>query len=58
MERDGSPAQGIIAAISPDGRRALLNTSDKQILTSMTEEAWEGREIQVVAGKHSNLLEA
>ena len=57
MERDGSPSQGIISALCPDGRRVLLNTSDKQVLTSMTEEAWEGREIQVVAGKHSNTLE-
>ena len=57
MERDGSPSMGIISALCPDGKRALLNTSDKKVLTSMTEEAWEGRSIQVIASKDSNILE-
>jgi len=42
-ERDGSPILGIVTALTADGRRALANTRDTDLLAALTAEAHEGR---------------
>ena len=42
FERDGTPSLGIVTGLTPDGRRALANTRDADVMVSMTVEAWEG----------------
>jgi acetyl-CoA C-acetyltransferase len=42
-ERDGSPVLGIVAALTADGRRALANTREPDLLAALTTEAHEGR---------------
>jgi acetyl-CoA C-acetyltransferase len=58
VERDGTPAVGIIATIIPDGRRALANTRDADVLRSMISEAWEGREVRLTNDGTTNQVEA
>jgi acetyl-CoA C-acetyltransferase len=45
--RDGRPELGIIAALTPDGRRVLANERDTDALASMVDEPWEGRTVKV-----------
>jgi acetyl-CoA C-acetyltransferase len=47
FDRDGMPEVAIVSTLTPDGRRALANSHDADILGSMTEEAWEGRAVQL-----------
>ena len=58
MDRDGTPALGIVSLLTPDGRRALANSTDPELLTSMTTEPWEGREVRVIGGSPTNRVEA
>lgn len=58
MDRDGAPALGIVSLITPDGRRALANSTDRDLLVAMTTEAWEGRAVRVVGGNPTNRVEA
>lgn len=56
VERDGVPSLGIVAARTPDGRRALANTRDVDTLREMIDTAWEGRPVQLVAEDATNRL--
>ena len=56
FERDGTPAVGIVAGLTPDGRRALANVRDADVMTSMTEEPWEHRTVPVVTDGATNLV--
>jgi acetyl-CoA C-acetyltransferase len=58
MDRDGSPALGIVSLLTPDGRRALANSTDADLLVAMTSEAWEGRTVRVRGGDPTNTVEA
>jgi hypothetical protein len=42
FERDGSPSLGILTALTADGRRAIANTRDPDLLHAFTTEAQEG----------------
>jgi acetyl-CoA C-acetyltransferase len=53
-ERDGVPSLGIVAGLTPDGRRALANTRDGDVMVSMTVEPWEGRTVPVVTDGSTN----
>jgi hypothetical protein len=58
MDRDGAPALGIVSLLTADGRRALANSTDAELLGAMTTEAWEGRTVRVVGGTPTNRVEA
>ncbi len=58
FERDGTPSGGIVAGLAADGRRALATTSDVDVLTAMTRDAWEGRTVRVASDGTKNLLHA
>jgi acetyl-CoA C-acetyltransferase len=50
-ERDGSPAQAIVACLVPDGNRALANTTDPDLMKALTtEDDMVGRPCTVTAG--------
>jgi acetyl-CoA C-acetyltransferase len=42
-ERDGSPTLGIVAGLTPDGRRAWANTRQPGLLKSLTSEGLAGQ---------------
>jgi acetyl-CoA C-acetyltransferase len=46
-DRDGAPAQGLVALLTRDGRRSLAVTDDAGVMASMTEEAWEGKTARI-----------
>ena len=56
FERDGTPALGIVAALTDDGRRALANVRDTDVLADMTERAWEGRRVKAANDGATNHL--
>jgi acetyl-CoA C-acetyltransferase len=56
VDRDGSPSLGIVSTITDDGRRALANTRDADVLRSMVHEPWEGRSARVVTDGTTNTL--
>jgi len=47
FNREGSPALGLLTALTPDGRRALANCTDPSALASMTAEEWAGRPVEL-----------
>jgi acetyl-CoA C-acetyltransferase len=47
FERDGNPSLGIITALTGDGRRAIANVRDPDLLAAFTSEAHEGRPIRL-----------
>jgi acetyl-CoA C-acetyltransferase len=47
FERDGTPSLGIVTALTPDGRRALANVRDVDLLHALTTEAHEGRTVRL-----------
>ena len=47
FERDGSPALGLVSAITDDGNRALANSRDADLLRALTTEPWEGRRVKL-----------
>jgi acetyl-CoA C-acetyltransferase len=47
FEREGGPEIAIVSLVTGDGRRALANTGEPDVLHSMTEHAWEGRTVEV-----------
>ena len=55
-ERDGSPVLGIVAALTDDGRRALANTRDADLLAALTTEAYEGRRAHLTNDGSTNRL--
>ena len=48
FERDGTPSLGILTALTDDGRRALANSRDPDLLHALTTEAHEGTTIKLV----------
>ena len=58
FERGGTPDHAIVSALTPDGHRVLANCRDPEVMLSMTEEVWEGREVIVSTDGQTNVLEA
>jgi acetyl-CoA C-acetyltransferase len=56
VERDGTPALAIVSALTDDGRRALANVRDVDVLSDMTAEAWEGRRVLLTNDGSTNTL--
>jgi acetyl-CoA C-acetyltransferase len=56
IERDGTPALAIVAGLLPDGRRALANTRDPDVMLDLTAHAWEGRTVKVTNDGTTNNL--
>jgi acetyl-CoA C-acetyltransferase len=56
VERDGTPTLGNVSALTADGRRALMNTRDPDVLTDMTVDAWEGKTVRVTNDGTTNTL--
>ena len=56
FERDGSPSVAIVAALTPDGRRALANTREYDVMLAMTEEPWEGRTVPLTTDGSTNSI--
>jgi acetyl-CoA C-acetyltransferase len=54
--REGDPALGVLATLTPDGRRALANTTDPSALTSMVTEEWSGRSVALTTDGTVNRL--
>ena len=56
FERDGSPNVAIVAALTPDGRRALANLRHPDAMLDMTEHAWEGRRVALTTDGSTNAV--
>ncbi len=54
FERDGTPSLAILSGLTPDGRRALANTRDPDVMVSLTTEPWEGRTVRVATDGSTN----
>lgn len=54
--RDNDPVLGVLAVFTPDGRRALANTTDPWALLSMTTEEWAGRRVELTTDGAVNRL--
>ena len=55
-DREGDPALGVLATLTPDGRRALANTTDPSALESMVTEEWAGRAVELTTDGTVNRL--
>jgi acetyl-CoA C-acetyltransferase len=58
FERDGAPSVGIITVLLDDGRRAIANARDADLLQALTTEPWEGRRARVTNDGSTNSLHA
>ncbi len=56
FDRDGAPRLGVVAALTPDGRRALANAHDRAVLAAMTTEEWSGRPVELATDGTTNAL--
>lgn len=56
FERDGTPSLGIVSALTSDGRRALANTRDPDLLQAFTSEAQEGTTIRLANDGTTNTV--
>jgi hypothetical protein len=56
FDRDGNPALGLVAALAPDGRRALANCHDPAALATMTTEEWGGRQVHLATDGTVNTM--
>jgi acetyl-CoA C-acetyltransferase len=45
FSREGEPTVAVVSALTPEGARALANTSEPAVLASMTTEEWAGRPV-------------
>jgi acetyl-CoA C-acetyltransferase len=54
--RDGDPVLGLLATLTPDGRRALANCTDPSALASMVSEEWAGRPVELTTDGAVNRL--
>jgi acetyl-CoA C-acetyltransferase len=57
FERDATPSLGILSGLTPDGRRVLANTRDRDAMASLTEAPGEGRTARVVTDGSANQWE-
>jgi acetyl-CoA C-acetyltransferase len=55
FERDGTPSLAILSGLTPDGRRALANTRDADLMVALTTEPWEGRTVPITPDGSTNL---
>jgi acetyl-CoA C-acetyltransferase len=55
-DRDGEPTIAILSVLTPDGRRALANSTDADVLRAMTDDAWEGRRVTLRPAGDTNEL--
>jgi acetyl-CoA C-acetyltransferase len=56
FERDGNPSVALVTALLDDGRRAIANTRDLDVLQAMTAEPWEGRRVKITNDGTVNTL--
>ena len=56
IDRDGSCSYAIASLLAPDGRRVLGATRKADMMTSMTQEPWEGRTVTVTTDGTVNRL--
>ncbi len=56
FDRDGAPNVGIIAALTPEGERALANTRDPDAMQAMCSEPWEGTTVRLRGSEGANVL--
>jgi acetyl-CoA C-acetyltransferase len=54
--REGEPALGLLATLTPDGGRALANATDPSALQSMVSEEWAGRAVELTTDGTVNRL--
>lgn len=54
--REGEPAVGVLATLTPDGHRALANSTDPSVLSSMVTEEWAGRTVELITDGTVNRL--
>jgi acetyl-CoA C-acetyltransferase len=52
--REGDPAIGVLSTLTPDGRRALANCTDRSVLASMVTEEWAGRPVELTTDGQVN----
>jgi acetyl-CoA C-acetyltransferase len=57
VERDGSPTVAIVTALLADGRRAIANCRDADVLTDMMQEPWEGRAVKITNDGTTNSVQ-
>jgi len=58
MDRDGTPAFGLLTLLTPEGARAFANATEVDLLRAMTTEPWEGRTVRVRGDGPTNVVEA
>lgn len=56
FERDGTPSVGIVTALTDDGRRAIANARAVDMLSDMTQTAWEGRRVKITNDGSTNTI--
>jgi acetyl-CoA C-acetyltransferase len=56
FERDGTPSLALVAALTPDGQRALATSHDPAAMAAMCEEPWEGTTIALQNDGTTNSL--
>jgi acetyl-CoA C-acetyltransferase len=56
MDRVGSCSYAIVSLVAPDGRRVLAATRNPDMMTSITQEPWEGRAVTVTTDGTVNRL--
>ncbi|MEW6477630.1 MAG: hypothetical protein AB1679_35745 [Actinomycetota bacterium] len=54
--REGEPVLGVLATLTPDGRRALANATDPATLASMVTEEWADRSVELTTDGTVNRL--
>jgi acetyl-CoA C-acetyltransferase len=54
--REGDPALAVLTTLTPDGRRALANSTDPSTMASMVTEEWAGRSVELISDGTVNRL--
>jgi acetyl-CoA C-acetyltransferase len=57
FERDGTPALGIVTGLLEDGRRAIANSRDTDLLQAMTTQTFEGERMKINNDGTANTLQ-
>jgi acetyl-CoA C-acetyltransferase len=57
VEREGTPTVAIVSALTLDGRRALANSRDLDVMESMIREPWEGRRVHLRTDGSTNTID-
>ncbi len=58
FDHDGSPTIAIVSALLTDGRRALANSTDRDLMAAMVADAWEGRTVTLRTDGDTNTVSA